>query len=163
MRVQMEGEGTRRGIEQSARTPSRGPLLIIGKHRAKEAQNAETPKQLPPPDRPRTFCGASGESSVAVRVKTSGKWLVPGRYVAGTWPVRIGTAEGHGANGHEHPVSFNGDALVRAERREDGELRHARPGPRRVREWASAALLRAKRCHNPVIKGVDQYFRRNVP
>jgi len=139
-REQREGEGTRRGIEQSARTPSRGPLLIIGKRRATEAQNAEAPKQLPPPDRPCTFCGASGESSIAVRVKTCGMWLVPGWYVAGTWPVRTDTAEGHGAvNGHEQPVSFNGDALVRANHGEDGELRHARPGPRRVREWASAA------------------------
>ena len=53
-------------------------------------------------------------------------------YMAGTWLGRIGRAEEQGAIGRQQPVSFNDDALnVRAEnaeRGEDAELRHARPG-----------------------------------
>ena len=64
-------------------------------------------------------------------------------YMAGTWLGRIGRAEEQGAIGRQQLVSFNDDALsVRAEnaeRGEDAELRHARPGPRRAALAALAA------------------------
>ena len=53
-------------------------------------------------------------------------------YMAGTWLGLIGRAEEQGAIGRQQPVSFNDAALnVRAEnaeRGEDAERRHARPG-----------------------------------
>ena len=126
------GGGTRSGIEPSARTVSRGPLLTVDVHRAVEVGAS---KHLPPRDRPCricTFCAVSEEAGVGIhelRVKADGRsWSV-----AGMWLVQVGAAE-HGTNGRRLESS-NGDDAIRAdvERGEDDERRHARPGPRRVR------------------------------
>ena len=95
----------------------------------------------------------TGESGVAVRdvrAKAHGYFCW---YTAGTWLGRIGRAEEQGAIGRQQPVSFNDDALnVRAEnaeRGEDAELRHARPGPRR-------AALAATGRHSGAVNNADE-------
>jgi len=125
-------------------------LLTIDKRRAMEGAD---PKQLPPRDRPCTFCGVPGEFGVAVRdvrAKAHGYFCW---YTAGTWLGRIGRAEEQGAIGRQQLVSFNDDALnVRAEnaeRGEDAELRHARPGPRR-------AALAATGRHSGAVNNADE-------